>query len=100
MLLLADGVDLYLGSVVLVRMSEPGDQREDRHGHRHTEIGRHLAVVRKTVGDRAVDKAENYYKHLTDRIALGAENKRGYSYKRGKKSGVAATVKYQKGQYY
>ena len=93
MLLLADAVDLYLGLVVFVGMSKPGDQREHRHRHRHSKIGRHLSVVGKAVGDSAVDKTEDNHKHLTDRIALGAKDERCDTDKRGNERHIASSVK-------
>ena len=92
-LLLADSVDLYLGLVVFVGMSKPGDQREHRHRHRHSEIGRHLSVVGKAVGDSAVDKTEDNHKHLTDRITLGAKDECCDTDKRGNERHIASSVK-------
>ena len=58
-------------------MPEPRYESEERHRCGHTEIGYHLTVIGEGIGDYAVKNAENDRKKLTERIALGIEDKEG-----------------------
>ena len=70
----ADGIHLDLRLVAVVGVAHPGDQGKDRHRHGHPQIGDHLAVIGKGVGDPAVEQAEHHGQHLPEGVALGVED--------------------------
>lgn len=70
----ADPVYLHLRSSPLIGMSQPGDQREDRHGQGHAEIGDHLPIVRKGIGDESIQQAEENHQALPQGIPLCTED--------------------------
>ncbi len=47
-------VDSDFRSAFFVRIFQPGNKSEDRHGHRHSEIGHHFSVIREGIGDDAI----------------------------------------------
>ena len=57
-------------------MAEPRDERHERHGRRHAEIGDHLAIVSKRPRDDAVERAEQQHERLPRGVALGTEDER------------------------
>ena len=64
-----------------------------RHRHGHAQIGDHLAVVGKGIGDDAVQQAENHHQHLSDGVSLGVEDKRRDAYQRGGQRQIILPVK-------
>ena len=50
----ADGVDLNLRFVALIRVAEPRDEGKDRHRHGHPEIGDHFAVIGEAIRNNTI----------------------------------------------
>ena len=99
-LFFCDSVSLYLRSITsLIRISQPGDKRENRHRQAHKNVGHKLAVIGKGQGYDTVEYAKYYHKYLSYGIALGAKDEGGHTDKRGNKRQNAASVKEQKGYY-
>lgn len=67
----ANAVYLNFVSLAFVRVSQPQDQREHCHWHRHTEIGDHFTVIGKGIGNNAIEQTENYHQQLSEGITLG-----------------------------
>lgn len=70
-------VHLHLGAVALKGVAQPADERQQRHGRRHAQIGDHLAVIRAGIGNIAVDQAENHRQRLPHGVALGVKKQGG-----------------------
>ena len=64
-----------------------------RHRHGHAQIGDHLAVVGKGIGDDAVQQAKEHHQHLSHGVSLGVEDKRRDAYQRGGQRQIILPVK-------
>lgn len=78
-----------------VRVTEPRDEREQRHGRGHSEIGNHFAVVTERQRDYSVEHRETQHQNLPDRVAFRAEYYRGHAHERAAKREVIASVEDQ-----
>ena len=93
----ADGVNLNLRFVALIRVAEPRDEGKDRHRHGHPEIGDHFAVISKAIGNNAIQQAEHHHQHLPERVTFGIKDQRGNADEGGDQSQNVFTVKKAKG---
>ena len=85
-------VHRHLCAVALVGVFQPGDERKDRHRHGHAEVGDHLSVVGKGVGDDAVEDAEHDGQRLPYGVALCVEDEGGRPDERGAQREIIGAV--------
>ena len=90
-------VHRHLRMVSVVGIAQPGNKSEECHRPGHAEVGDHLPKVGKSVGDHAVEQAEQDHQRLPDGIALGVENQGSGADQRGRQGHKVYPVKEEKG---
>ncbi len=93
----ANTIDPYLGFIAVIGVSEPRHEGNHSHGHCHTEVGDHLAVVGKGEGNDAVENTEKDHEHLPDWVPLCVKNEGRDTDKGGEKGGVILAIKEAEG---
>lgn len=89
-------IDCDFGLFSLEGVSAPGNQRKQRHGGCHAEIGEHFSIVSICKGNDTVKHTENQHEQLSGGVSLCAENERGYTDNGGAERQVVFTVKKEK----
>lgn len=89
-------VHFHFRFISFVRIFQPGNQGKNRHGHCHAEISQHFAVVGESIGNDAVQQAENNSQKLSDGVTLRVENECGHADAGRGKGDVTFTVESEK----